>query len=119
MLTYKTKQNSIRFFTRTYKTKHNTDGPFIYRDLKKVSVSILSEKVCLGWKLSPIINRRRVGRLLGTQEYNLRNILLEKSYSKCGGETSPEHFYKKSKLSISLDRETEILYCLFLLLCPS
>ena len=28
------------------------------QDLKKVSISILFEKVCLGWKLSPIINRR-------------------------------------------------------------
>ena len=32
-------------------------------------------------------------------EYNLRNIFLEKSYTKCGGETIPRPFYKKSKLS--------------------
>ena len=35
-------------------------------------------------------------------EYNMRNIFLEKSYTKCGGETSPKPFSKKSKLSISL-----------------
>ena len=28
-------------------------------------------------------------------EYNLRNIFLEKSYTKCGGETIPRPFLKK------------------------
>ena len=37
-------------------------------------------------------------------EYNMRNIFLEKSYTKCGGETSPRPFSEKSKLSISLDQ---------------
>ena len=37
-------------------------------------------------------------------EHNMRNIFVEKSYTKCGGETIPRLFYKKSKLSISLDR---------------
>ena len=37
-------------------------------------------------------------------EYNLRNIFLEKSYPKCGGETSPRPFFKKLKLSISLNQ---------------
>ena len=36
-------------------------------------------------------------------EYNMRNIPFEKSYRKCGGETIPRSFFKKSKLSISLD----------------
>ena len=36
-------------------------------------------------------------------EYNLRNIFLEKSFAKSGGEASPRSFYKKSKLSIFLD----------------
>ena len=35
-------------------------------------------------------------------EYNM-NIFLEKSYTKCGRETSPRSFYKKSKLHTSLD----------------
>ena len=34
-------------------------------------------------------------------EYNKRNIFLEKSYIKCGGETIPRPFSKKLKLSIS------------------
>ena len=37
-------------------------------------------------------------------EYNIRNIFLEKSYAKLGGETIPKPFFKKSKLSISLDK---------------
>ena len=37
-------------------------------------------------------------------EYNMRNILLEKSYTKCGGETSPRPCSVKLKLSISLDQ---------------
>ena len=36
-------------------------------------------------------------------EFNMKNIFLEKSYTKCGGENSPRPFSKKSKLSIFLD----------------
>ena len=35
-------------------------------------------------------------------EHNMGNIFHEKSYTKCGGETIPRPFSKKSKLSISL-----------------
>ena len=44
-------------------------------------------------------------------EHKLRNIFLEKSYAKCGGETSLRFLYF-SKLSISLDQQSEILYSL-------
>ena len=37
-------------------------------------------------------------------EYNMRNIFLKNSYTKCGGETSPRPFSEKFKLSISLDQ---------------
>ena len=37
-------------------------------------------------------------------EYNMRNIFLEISPTKCGGETSTRPFFKKSKLSTSLDQ---------------
>ena len=36
-------------------------------------------------------------------ECNIKNISLEKSYTKCGGETSPRTFSEKLKLNISLD----------------
>ena len=39
-------------------------------------------------------------------EYNIRNIILEKLHTKCGGETSPGPFSEKSKLTIS----TVLLY---------
>ena len=41
-----------------------------------------------------------------------RNIFLEKRHPKCGGETSSRHFFKNSKLSISLDQQPEILHSL-------
>ena len=37
-------------------------------------------------------------------EYNMRNIFVEKSYTKCAGEIIPRPLSKKSKLSISLDQ---------------
>ena len=48
-------------------------------------------------------------------EFNIRDIFLEKSYAKCGGETSPRTFSGKLKLSISLDQQSKVLYSLFLL----
>ena len=38
-------------------------------------------------------------------EHNMRNIFVEKSYSKCSGETIPRPLSKKTKLSISLDQK--------------
>ena len=47
-------------------------------------------------------------------ECNMRNIFLEKSYTKCGGKTSPRPFSEKLKLSISLDQYSKILsVCLY------
>ena len=37
-------------------------------------------------------------------ECNMRNIFLEKSHTKCGGETSPRIFSEKLKWNISLDK---------------
>ena len=37
-------------------------------------------------------------------EYNIRNIFLEKSYTKYGGKTIPRPFSEKSKLSKCLDQ---------------
>ena len=42
----------------------------------------------------------------------MTNIFLERSYTKCVGETFSDSF-KKSKLIISLDEQPEILYSLF------
>ena len=43
---------------------------------------------------------RKYGQLI---EYNMKNIFVEKSCSKCDGETISTPFCKKSKLSIPLD----------------
>ena len=48
-------------------------------------------------------------------DYDMRNIFLEKSYTKYGGETSPRPFSEKLELSISLDQYSKLLYNLFLL----
>ena len=50
-----------------------------------------------------------------TIEYNMRDIFLEKSYTKCGRETISRPFTKNSKLSISLDQYSKGLCYLFLL----
>ena len=43
----------------------------------------------------------KFGQLIGG---NIKNVFLEKSYAKCGGETSPRPFSQKLKLNISLDQ---------------
>ena len=50
----------VGLFTRNYKTKHNTDGPLLLRDRKKLSIRILFQEVCLGWKHFPIIDMQGV-----------------------------------------------------------
>ena len=48
-------------------------------------------------------------------EYKMRNIFLEKSYTKCDGETDPVPKIlskKKSKLSVSVDQQSKVLYSL-------
>ena len=56
--------------------------------------------------ISPDILRSKGNQAmkLGHLIYNMRNIFLEKSYTKCGREATPRSFYKKSKLCISLDQ---------------
>ena len=50
-------------------------------------------------------------------EYNTRQIFLAKSYTECGGETSPRPFFEKLKLSMyllinSLKFHTVCFYCM-------
>ena len=48
-------------------------------------------------------------------EYNMKNIFLEKLYTKRRGETIPRTFSEKVKLSISLVQQSNVLYSLLLL----
>ena len=41
---------------------------------------------------------------------NMRKNFFEKSYRKCCGETIPRHFYKKPKLSISLNNFAQFVF---------
>ena len=50
---------------------------------------------------SKVNQTMKFGQLI---EYNMRNIFVEKSYTKCGEETIVIPFSKKSQLSISLDQ---------------
>ena len=45
----------------------------------------------------------------------MRKIFLEKSYTKCGRNTIPRPSFEKSKLSISLDQYSKVLYSFHLL----
>ena len=54
---------------------------------------------------------KKSGKLI---EYNMKNILFEKLYRKCVGETIPRLFSKKSKLSISLNQNSKVLCSLFI-----
>ena len=47
-------------------------------------------------------------------ENNMRNIFLEKPYSRCGGEASPRPFSENLKLIISLDQWRKVLNSIFL-----
>ena len=49
----------------------------------------------------------------GQLEHNMRKLFHEKSYTKSGGEPIPRPFSKKSKLNLSLDQFSKVLYCLF------
>ena len=64
-------------------------------------------KQTIAIRLLPNISRTKdnqaikCGQLI---EYNTRNIFLEKSYPRRGGETIPSSFSKESKLSTFLDQ---------------
>ena len=52
----------------------------------------------------PKISRSKINQTMKFDQLIEYNIFLEKSYSKCGGETSPRSFAEKLKLSIYLDQ---------------
>ena len=65
-----------------------------------------------GWQRIAINILTNISRSKGNQamklgqliDYNMGNIFLEKSCTKCHGETILRPFSKKSKLSISMDQ---------------
>ena len=83
------------------------------RLISKFMISHTGQQIMCNISKSKGNQTMKLGRLI---EHNMRNIFLEKSYHKCGGEASSIFFYKKSKLSVSLDRQSEMLlisfYCM-------
>ena len=49
------------------------------------------------------------------KDYNMRNIFPQKSYTKCGVETSPRPFFEKWKFNIPLNELAKVSDSLFLL----
>ena len=47
------------------------------------------------------------------KEYNMKNIFLEKSYTRYGEGSSPQPFSEELKLSISLDQQAGFLFSSF------
>ena len=60
-------------------------------------------KQTIAMNILPNISRKQTVKIGRFIEYNIRNIFLQKSYTKSGREAIPRPFSKKSKLSISLD----------------
>ena len=60
-----------------------------------------------------IIKIHILSNISRSKDNDAMNFVLEKLYPKCGGETSPRHFSKKWKLSVSLDKQSKVLYSLF------
>ena len=78
------------------------------RKIRLISKFITSqpEKQAIAIHILPNISRSKGNQTMASAElikYNMRNIFLKKSYTKCGGETSTRPNSEKSKLRISLD----------------
>ena len=94
------KQNNVFPSLHKLTKKKHTGGPFIYQDLKKVIISILFEKVCLGWKFSLIINVGGGGEVgLGMSWVKKIEKLISRVERILG--THEEFFSNNSELHIS------------------
>ena len=82
----------------------------LIRKIKLISKFVTSQPGSQTIAIHILMNISRIKR-----NQAMRNIFLEKSYTKCGGETIARPFSKKTKLSISLDQQSKVLYSFFLL----
>ena len=91
--------------------------------IKKISLISDFMTSQLGQQTIVILILPNISRSKGNQtmkfgqliECNMRNIFLQRSFTKCGGETSPRPFSEVLKWAISLDQWSKVLYSLFLL----
>ena len=90
----------------------------LIRKIMLISKSMTSQP---GWQTIAIHIFTNISRSKRNQEmkfvqlieYNMRNIFLDKPYTKCGTETIPRSFSNKSKLSTSLGQYFKVLSILF------
>ena len=74
-------------------------------------------KQAIAIHILPNISRSKDNQTMEVDQlikYSMKKIFFEKSYTKCNGETIPRPFSKKSKLSMSLNQYSKVLYSLFL-----
>ena len=89
------------------------------REIREISKFITSKPVrqTITIHIMPNISRNKGSQTMKFGQltyYNVRNIFLEKQYTKCGGKTILRCFSKKSKFSICQDQQLKVLYSLFL-----
>ena len=74
-------------------------------------------KLTIARRILPNISRTKSNQTINFGqliEYNMKNNFPETSYTKYVGETIARLFYKKSKLNISLDRQSKVLNIFFI-----
>ena len=108
--------NIFKFLSSLFSLVKNS----LIRKIRLISKSVASQpgQQTISIHIIPNISRSKCNQTMKfgqLVEYNMGNIFVEKSYTKCGGETLPNRFSKKSKLSLSLDQQFTVLYSLLLL----
>ena len=108
--------NIFKFLSSLFSLVKNS----LIRKIRLISKSVASQpgQQTISIHIIPNISRSKCNQTMKfgqLVEYNMGNIFVEKSYTKCGGETLPNRFSKKSKLSLSLDQQFTVLYSLRLL----
>ena len=95
----------IHYETRTWHD-NNIQLRKLWLISKLTGQKVITIHILLDVSRSKADQTMKFGQLI---EHNMRNIFFEKFYTKCDGEVSPSPFYRKSKLSISLDQQFEML----------
>ena len=117
------------FFFRLKSSFHSKDIQVMKNGLNK-KLSLISKfmmssigKIIITIRILPNISRRKDNQTMAFSQLikrNMKNIFLEKSYTKCSRETSPRPFSNKSKLTISLGQQPKILIAkIYLIVYPS
>ena len=80
--------------------------------ISKTGHQIITVHILLNVSRSKVKQAMKFGQSI---EHTIRNIFLKKSNTRCGGEACLRPFYRKSKSSICLDHQFEMLKSLFVL----